>query len=336
MSTSQATTLVGAVGRPSRRHSILRTLLRQALFALATLLLISIITFALTGSTPPEDVAVKALGNEATKEQLQLYVQQKGLDEPLPARYLTWLRDFVRGDWGTSLYTQQPVKPDVTERIGPTLIVAFGALLLAVPIAVGLGVFMARRAGSAVDIGLVTFSVILAAFPEFVLGIGMMLVFGVWLGWLPVDNAGLTFGTTWEKVKTYVMPIATLALVTVPYIMRITRASASEALSAPYTRAASLRGLSSRTVLWDHAMRNAATPIVTAMALSLIYLLGGVIVVESVFGLPGLGSKLVEAVQTGDAPTVQSIALLLGSMFVGIAFVVDLLVVFFNPRLRNG
>lgn len=324
-----------SVRRSTRRRTGLWLVARQVAFSLATLLVISMITFAFTGSKPAADVAVNALGNEASPAQLQRYIHDNGLDRPLPARYLSWLGDFARGDWGTSLTTRRPVRPEISHSIGPTLLIATGGLLLGVPIAVSLGILMARHARSALDLGLVTASTVLAAIPEFVLAISLILLFGVALGWLPVDNAALTFGTTWEKVKTYILPIVTLALMILPYVLGITRASVREALNAPFARAAVLRGLSRRTVLWDHVMRNAAIPIVTSIALSLVYLLGGVIVVEQVFGLPGLGSQLVEAVKTGDAPTVQAIALLLGAMFVTIAFVVDLLALYFDPRLRS-
>ncbi|HWI23160.1 MAG TPA: ABC transporter permease, partial [Baekduia sp.] len=167
-------------------------------------------------------------------------------------------------------------------------------------------------------------------------GIGLLMVFGITLGWLPVDNTAIAFGTTFEQAKTYVLPVLTLAIVATTYIVRIGRAAMREALSAPFTQAAILRGLPRRWVLWDHAMRTAATPILNAVGLTLIYLLGGVIIVESLFGIPGLGSRLVEGILQGDAPTVQAIALLLGSMFIFVNFVVDLLVLVSNPRLRGS
>lgn len=300
-----------------------------------TLLLISIITFAATSATTSaREVALGALGPEVSPEQIDIYVEEHGLDDPLPQRYVLWLSDFIRGDWGTSPVTSLAVSGEVTPRLVKSVVLAVLALLIAMPIGLATAVFMALRPGSVPDIGLLALTVVLAALPHFVIGIALLWLFGTTLHWLPVDNSALTFGTTGERIKTYVLPVTTLVIVTLPYTIRIGRASAREALAAQYTQAALLRGLPRRMVLWDHAMRNAAGPILNALGLSLIYLLSGVIIVENVFGIPGLGSGLVDAVLRGDTPTVQAIALLMGAMFITITLLVDLAVLYLNPRLR--
>lgn len=327
----------GLTARPraARQFTYRRYVLDRLGFAVLTLLLISIITFAATSATKsPREVAVGALGSEVSQQQLDLYIADHGLDDPLPVRYVAWLGDFVQGDWGTSLVTDRPVFGEVKPRLGNTALLAALAMLLAIPIGLATAVFMACRPGRLADVGLLAVTVVLAAIPDFVLGLGLLWLFGTKLQWLPLDSTALDYGTTSEKIQTFVLPVLTLALVSLPYCIRIGRSSAREALAAPYTQAALLRGLPRRTVLWDHAMRNAAGPILNALALSLIYLLGGVIVVETVFGIPGLGSGLVQAVLRGDTPTVQAIALVLGAMFIAITFVVDLLVIRLNPRLR--
>src|SRR5919199_1929583 len=292
------------IARPRTRYPRLETVARQLGTALLTLLVISIVTFAATNIKSPTDVARNALGRETSEAQLQAYVREHGLDKPIYARY------------------------------GKTLTLSLVALVVALPISILIGVFMARRVGSWEDLSLLIGTVVLAAMPEFVVGIGLLMLFAVTLHWLPVDSTALSFGTTAEKIKAYVLPMLTLVLAMVPYIARIARGAAGEALAAPYTQAALLRGLPRRTIIWDHAMRNAAVPLVNAVAINLVYLLSGVIVVENVFAFPGIGQALVQAISQGDTITVQAIALVMGAMFIAISLAADLLVVYFNPRLK--
>ena len=329
----------GAAGVPQargrRRYLRLRTIAKQVGSALLTLLVISIVTFAATNVKSPEDVARNALGRETTEEQLQAYLTERGLDRPIHVRYVDWLADFVRGDWGISAVTNRPVRDDILPRFEKTLVLSLVSLLAALPISVAIAVFMARRVGSATDFGLLMGTVVLAALPEFVVGIGLLMLFAVTLGWLPVDSTGLSFATTFsDQAKAYVLPALTLMLAMVPYIVRIGRAAAREALGAPYVQAALLRGLSRRSITWDHAMRNAAVPMVNAVAINIVYLLSGVIVVENVFAFPGIGQLLVQAIGGGDTTMVQSIALVMGAMFILISLAADFLVVYFNPRLK--
>ena len=316
------------------RHARLETVVRQLGAALLTLFVISIVTFAATSIKDPVEVARGALGREATDEQLQAYVAENDLDEPMYVRYANWLGDFVRGDWGTSPVTGREVKDDIMPRLERTLILSIVSLLVALPISIVLGLYMARRVGTWQDLSLLIGTVVFAALPEFVVGIGLLMLFAVQLGWLPVDSTALQFGTTTERAKAYVLPALTLVIAMVPYIARIARGAARESLAAPYTQAALLRGLPRRTVVWDHAMRNASVPLVNAVAINLVYLLSGVIVVENVFAFPGIGQLLVQAIGGGDTITVQAIALVMGAMFIAISLAADLLVVYFNPRLK--
>jgi peptide/nickel transport system permease protein len=308
---------------------------RQLGSALLTLLAISIVTFGATNVKSPREVAQNALGRETTPEQLQAYVEANDLDAPLVQRYVNWLGDFVRGDWGVSPVTQRDVRDDAIPRFEKTLLLSLVALAVALPLSVAVGVFLARRGGGWLDLSSLIGTVIVAALPEFVVGIGLIMLFAVTLGWLPVDSTALGFGTTTDKAKAYILPALTLVLAMAPYIIRIARAAAREALASPSTQAALLRGLPRRTVVWDHAMRNAAVPLVNAVAINLVYLLSGVIVVENVFAFPGIGQALVQAINQGDVLTVQAIALVMGAMFIVISVLADLLVVYFNPRLRG-
>lgn len=321
---------------PSRRFGWIGTVARQIAVALLTLFVISLVTFAATNYKSPEEVARAALGREAANVQLEAYLKEHGLDEPIYVRYGNWLGDFVQGDFGTSPVTGRSVRDDIGPRFQRTLLLSLVSILVALPVAVAIGVFMARRIGRPSDFALLIGTVILAAMPEFVIGIGLLMLFAVTLGWLPVDATAISFGTPAEQAKAYVLPALTLVLAMVPHIARIGRVSAREAFGAPFVQAAVLRGLPRRTVTWDHGMRNAAVPLVNAVAINIVYLLSGVIVVENVFAFPGIGQALVAAIGAGDVITVQAIAIVMGAMFIMISLAADLLAVYFNPRLRTA
>jgi peptide/nickel transport system permease protein len=302
--------------------------------AIGTLLLISIISFGAM-SRAPENVARNVLGRDATQSQLDDYVQSHGLNRPLAERYAVWLTHFTVGDWGTSLVSGNPVNKDVVPRLVTTLILALSSIGIALPLGLITGVYMALRIGRWPDLTLSLVTVVITAVPDFVTAISLLLLFGMTLGWLPVDSVALMFSSTAsEKAAVFALPIITLAISIWPYISRITRAAAREALAASYTQAALLRGLPRRTVVWNHAMRNAAISIINAVSVSLVYLIGGVIVVENVFGMPGIGRWLVEAVSTGDAPAVQAVAVIMGAIFIGVNLIADMVMVYFNPRYR--
>ena len=309
---------------------------RQVGWAVLTLFLVSIITFAAINFQPGTDTARRVLGQEATQEQVVAFAEAHGLNGPVPARYVTWLTGFVRGDWGLSVATDRPVKGDIQPRFVRTLVLALLALLSGIPLGVGVGVFAALRLGSRVDLWLTTGTVILAAIPEFVIGIALLLVFAVQLRLVPVGSAAISFGSFWEAAQAYILPALTLVLAMLPHFARITRASVRDALSAQYVQAAVLRGLSRNRVIWNHVIRNAASPIITVIGLNAIFLLGGVIVVENVFGFPGIGQELIEAIGENDGPTVEAIVMVMGALFIGISLIADLLALYFNPRLRGA
>ena len=313
----------------------LRAFVHHLAWAIATLLLISIVVFAAMNiGQSPSAQARQALGRGVPPGQLMAYVREHNLDDPLPVRYGRWMADLVQGDFGVSSVTQRPVRADVMPRLKRSVILALAALIVSLPISLAVGVYMARRYGGPQDLTVGIGLVVLSAMPEFVVAILLLFVFAVWLGVLPIDSSGLLFGDFAAQMQAYVLPVATLTVVTLPYIGRITRAAAHEALSASYARSAVLRGLPRRRVVWNHAMRNAAVSIINAVGLNLIYLLGGVIVVENVFGFPGVGQALITAIGHGDVITVQAISVVLGAVFIVISLTADLVAVYFNPRLR--
>jgi len=325
----------GAAARGGRRRPWARAALVQLGWALLTLWVISVIVFAGTNIRPPQDVARQALGHTVTPAQLQAFVHANGLDRPAPVRYASWLGDYVRGDWGTSVITKRPVRADVLPRLWRSLLLAVLALGVSVVASLALGVFMARRRGRRSDLAASIPLVLVSALPEFVVGVVLTTVFAVYLKWLPVDSTALEYGTFQDQAKAYVLPVATLAIVVIPYVARVARSAIGDGLRAPYTRAATLRGLRPRTILHDYAIRNASVPILNAIAINFVYLLGGVIVVENVFGFPGIGQLLVEAIGRADMITVQAVALVLGALVVATSIVTDLLVIYFTPRLRG-
>lgn len=309
----------------------------QVAFALATLFVISLVMFfAVNLGQSPRDVARQALGHGASAQALDAYVRAHGLSASVIVRYGRWLADFVQGNWGVSAVTQTAVRPSVVPELERTFALAAITILIALPASLWLGVFMARRYGRRVDLSANVALVILSAMPEFVVGIVVLLVLSVGLGLLPPNSTALVFGDVSQKIQSFILPVLTLVLVSIPYLTRVTRVAAREALLAPYARAATLRGVSRRSTTWNHAMRNAAVPIANAVALNFIYLLGGVIVVENLFGFPGAGQALVQAIGNGDVITVEAIGLVMGAAFVLVSVLTDTLVAYFNPRLRGG
>lgn len=322
-----------------RRHAHPRAgaALQQVLWALLTLFLISLITFFGTSLRSPQELAKISLGRNISATQVEAFIRTHDLDKPIVERYAIWLSRAVRGDFGTSLLNEDSVGQQVGPRALRTLILSLATMILAVPIGIGLGVLTARRWGGRTDFSVNVGAIVLSAFPEFVVGLILLWILAVVLGWLPVDSgSGILFGSFSSQVRAYALPTLTLVAASVPFILRNTRVAAHEALVAPYTRAAVLRGLPRRHVVWGHAMRNAASPITNAVAINLIYLLGGVIVVENLFGFPGLGQGLVAAVGNGDSTMVQAIALLMGAMFIAISVAADVVSVFLNPRLKRS
>jgi peptide/nickel transport system permease protein len=302
--------------------------------ALFTLALISVVTFAATNAVP-SDPARLALGRAASEEQLDLYRQQQHLDEPVVQRYVQWLRDFLRGDWGTSALNRQPVKGEVLPRVTRTVIAGFIAMCIAVPLAFLVGVYTGTRSGSRTDIGASTLTLLLNSLPEFVVGLILLMILAVQFKILPVESSGVAFGEGVTRVKGYVLPVLTLVVVMTPYLIRMVRVNVRDVVDEPYVQSAILRGLGQQRVTWRYIAQNASLPVISVVALSTAELVGGIVVIEAVFGFPGIGKLLVDSVLGGDIPVVQAIALVVGLGFVTLNLAADLLLVAMNPRLRT-
>lgn len=304
-------------------------------WALLTLAVLSVLIFLAMNYRTPEEIARAAIGRSATAEQLSAYAQAQGLTDPLLVRYGRWAGGLLSGDLGVSPVTNRSVAEIVLPELGRTLTLAAVGSVLGIAAAVWLGGFMARRVGTRKDLGVLMGTVALAATPEFVLGLALLLVFGVWLGVLPIESgSAFSFGNLGQQALAYVLPAVTVALAIVPSLYRFVRSSVRQGLQAQHSEAAELRGLSRRTVYWDFVVRNSAAPIINAAALNIVFAVSGLVAVETVMSFPGIGQQLVTAIGQGDAITVQAIAVILSAVILTVFLLSDALTLALNPRLR--
>jgi peptide/nickel transport system permease protein len=308
--------------------------LRRLSFLALTLLLTSLLIFVIT-QLLPGDVCRVILGREVGEAQLEACRIDLGLDQPAPLRYLSWLADFLRGDWGDSYSNKIEIYPLVMERLGSSLRLAGLILLISVPVSVALGVAAALKEGRLLDNAISLLSLAVVGLPEFVTGIVLIEILAFRFG-LPASSS-VRAGTPFlEALPSLILPAATASLVLVAYIMRLTRAGVVEELRQPYVRTARLKGLAERAVIWKHVLRNALLPTITVVAISFGWLISGLVVVESVFNYPGLGRLMVFAISRRDLPLVQAIALITVLGFALANLAADLLYAALNPRIRVG
>lgn len=307
---------------------------RRLLLLIVTLLVTSALIFALT-QLLPGDVARLILGREASPDRVSAFNAQYGLDLPPVQQYTRWIGNFVRGDWGISFAAGSPaVRPLVLERLGNSLLLAAVTLTLSVPIAVCLGIITALYAGTWVDnlISVLTLSVV--GLPEFVTGLVLINVFALGFGWFEATSLirpGYSLG---DWVRVLGLPAITASLVLIGYIARLTRAGTMEELSKTYVRTAILKGLPRRTVILRHVLRNALLPTITVIAISIGWLIGGIVVIETIYNYPGVGSELVRAVEQKNLPVLQAITILIVFIFALSNLIADLLYAALNPRIR--
>jgi peptide/nickel transport system permease protein len=309
-----------------------RFLLRRLGFLLVTMLFTSLLIFLITQALPG-DVARILLGREASEQALQHLRVQLGLNRPLPLQYLSWLGDFLRGNWGTSFSTGQPVRVLVLARLANSLQLAGLTLVIAVPTAVALGVIAALYEESWIDTLISLASLSVVGLPEFITGLVLIQVFSFSLGWLPANSSIAPGSTFFESLPFLVLPALTATLVLLAYVARLTRASMLVELRRPYVRTAILKGVRWRRVVVAHVLRNALLPTITVVAISFGWLISGLIVVENVFNYPGLGRLLTFAIARRDIPLIQAVALVAVLGFALANLVADILYAAFNPRI---
>jgi peptide/nickel transport system permease protein len=305
---------------------MIKFLLQRLLATLPVLAVVAVVVFLILRLTPGDPAAVIA-GNNATNEDITRIREQLGLNLPLLQQFFVWLGKVLQGDLGYSFYLNKPVVELIVQRIEPTLSLATGTMLLAICIAVPLGTLAAWRMGGWLDKLLMGFSVLGFSVPVFVIGYLLIYFFSLKLNWFPVQGVG-----AW--LHNLVLPCLTLACIYVALIARVTRASVSEALTEDHVRTARAKGLSELAVLLNHALRNAAVPIATVIGIGVALLIGGVVVTETVYAIPGLGSLTVDAVLNRDFPVIQGVILFFSVAYVLINLCVDLSYLLLDPRIR--
>lgn len=301
--------------------------------ALLTLIIVSFAVFFAT-ELLPGDVAEILLGQAATPEAVAGLREAMGLNEPAISRFLGWLAGLVTGDFGMSYVNNISVSELIGGRLANSLKLAGLTTLVSVPVALMLGIGAAMWRGSVFDriVSVLTISVI--SVPEFMVATLSVLIFAVWLGWLPALSFGVEFDTLGAMLRAYAMPLITLSFVISAQMIRMSRAAVIETINTPYVEMALLKGASRRRMVLVHALPNALGPIANAVALSLSYLVGGVIIVETIFNYPGVAKLMVDAVATRDLPLIQSCAMIFCVSYLSLITLADLIAILSNPRLR--
>ncbi len=283
----------------------------------------------------PGDPAAVIAGDYATAEDVARIREQLGLDQPIPVQFARWIGQLLQGDLGTSIFTNLPVTTLIAQRLEPTLLLSLTTISFAILVAVPLGTLAAWRAGSLLDRVVMLFSVAGFSVPVFVLGYIFIYVLAMWLGWLPVQGYKSPFVDGLVPfVQHITLPTLTLSVIFIALIARMTRAAVMEVLAEDYVRTARAKGQSELKVLVRHALRNAAVPIVTVIGLGIALLIGGVVVTESVYNIPGVGRLVLDAVLARDYPIIQGLILFFSFIYILINLVVDLLYTFLDPRIR--
>jgi peptide/nickel transport system permease protein len=306
---------------------------RRALAVVPVLVVVAVIAFAMLRAVPGDPAAVIA-GDSATPEQVAALREKLGLEKPVVTQFVIWLGGVLRGDLGESYFFRKPVAELIAQRLEPTLALGLAALSIAVSVAVPLGVVAAFRQGTWIDRAVMGMSVAGFSMPVFVLGYLLVWIFSVQLEWLPVQGYARIADGVGPFLERLLLPAVTLALVYVALVARITRTSVLEVLNEDYVRTARAKGLHERDVLTRHALRNAAVPILTVVGIGLAVLIGGAVVTESVFAIPGLGRLTVEAVLSRDFPVIQALILLFATGYVFVNLAIDIGYAVLDPRIR--
>ena len=308
-------------------------ILRRVLSTVPVLLIVAVIVFTMLRLTPG-DPAAALVGNNSNSEDIARIRKSLGLDEPLPVQFASWASKALMGDLGESYYMKQPLTHLIAQRIGPTLSLSALTMLLTLLIAIPLGILAAWRHGGWLDRSLMSFSVLGFSVPTFV--IGYLLIWAVALHWkiFPVQGYVPMNESFGGWLSHLFLPALTLSIVYLALIARVTRASVAEALTEDYIRTARSKGISELRILVKHALTNAAVPIVTVIGIGIGLLIGGVVVTETVYAIPGVGQLTVDAVLGRDFPLIQGITLFFSFAYVLINLLVDLSYVLLDPRIR--
>ncbi|MBT9457658.1 MAG: ABC transporter permease [Burkholderiaceae bacterium] len=312
---------------------MLRYLASRLAGMLLVLAIVAVLVFVLTRAASGDPISV-LLGDQATAADIARVQIQYGLDRPLPVQFLYWLKELAQGNLGDSIFLQRPVLQALAERAEPTALLSLLAVAIATVIGVPCGIIGAVFRGRVIDQVFTSLAMLGASIPGFWLGLVLMQVFAVSLGWFPVSGYGDPGATLAERLHYLVLPATVLGLLNSALIIRFTRASMLDVLGEDYVRTARAKGLGEWPVVLKHALRNALVPIVTVIGLTVALMIGGAVVTETVFGLPGVGSLVVNAVLRRDYPVIQGALLVIAAIYVVINFCVDLLYMAVDPRVK--
>jgi peptide/nickel transport system permease protein len=309
---------------------------KRLLQAVVSIFIASLLIF-LVAEGLPGDVAQMVLGQYATEESLEALRQELGLNRPMHVRYLDWLNGVLHGNFGTSLSRSGiRVGPLLVQRARNSLVLAFGALLFVVPVSLLLGVTAGLNRDSWLDRLISVTTLGLISFPSFITGLILILIFSVYLGWLPASGAIDWSNGIFSQLDKLILPILALSGVMTGYIVRHTRASVVKVMKSDYTRSAILKGMNSKRVIVNHVLRNALLPTITVIAINLGWLLGGAVVVEATFSYPGVARLILTAIKQRDIPIMEAGLLFVVAAYIFVNLFTDLLYSFINPKLRYG
>jgi peptide/nickel transport system permease protein len=307
--------------------------IRRLLSTFVVMAVVAFVVFSLLYLTPGDPAAIIA-GDVATSEDINRIHDRLGLDDPFVVQFGRWVRALSHGDLGTSIFTNLPVTQLIAQRVEPTLSLTLCTLVVAIAVAVPLGVLAAAKAGTWFDRAVMAFSVLGFSVPVFVLAYGLILTFSIQFDWLPVQGYRPIDEGVWQWLRHLILPSIALGTVYVALIARMTRASMLDVLSQDYVRTAQAKGLAPDQVLLRHALKNAAIPIMTTIGIGVALLISGAIVTETVFALPGIGRLTVDAILRRDYPIIQGVTLLFSAIYVLVNLAVDLSYALFDPRIR--
>lgn len=309
--------------------------IRRILATIPVMLLVATGVFLLLKLTPGDPVGV-LLGPDATEERRLALRDQLGLNDSVFEQYLSWIGDAVGGDLGDSLFLNQPVTTSIIERAEPTIVLTICATIVALVVGIPLGVLSAQKRGSWFDVGSMGVAIIGISMPTFWLGLNLILIFAVKLRWLPIAGYSPLKDGLWDMLKYMIMPAVTLGVAQAALLARMTRSMMLEVLNTDYVRTARAKGVLEMSVVMVHAFRNAFLPIINIVGLTLAGLLGGAVVTEQIFNIPGVGRLLIQAVTRRDVPLVQGTVLVIATIYVLVNLVVDVLGATLDPRVRRS
>jgi peptide/nickel transport system permease protein len=312
---------------------MLNYVVRRILATVPVMAVVALFVFSLLYIAPGDPAAVIA-GDQATPAQVEQIRQSLGLDRPFAIRFGEWVWQVFHGDLGTSIFTNLPVSTMIAQRVEPTLSLMAVTLVFAVAVGVPIGVLAAWKAGTFVDRAVMGFAVLGFSVPVFVIGYVLAYVFALELDWLPVQGYTSLSEGVWPWFENLILPMISLGCVYIALIARITRATMLDVLSQDYVRTARAKGLGEMPILFVHALKNAAVPIVTVIGIGIALLIGGAVVTETVFAIPGVGRLTVDAILRRDYPVIQGIVLLFSFIYVLVNLMIDLLYTVLDPRIR--